>query len=46
MKTDEVCEIEVNGGAGQVIDLPLFDPMFMAMGPQAASYHASMRRCG
>jgi crotonobetainyl-CoA:carnitine CoA-transferase CaiB-like acyl-CoA transferase len=34
-------EIEVNGGAGQVIDLPLFDPMFMAMGPQAASYQAS-----
>jgi formyl-CoA transferase len=34
-------EVEVNAGAGQVIDLPLFDPMFMAMGPQAASYQAS-----
>jgi crotonobetainyl-CoA:carnitine CoA-transferase CaiB-like acyl-CoA transferase len=34
-------EVEVNGGAGQVIDLPLFDPMFMAMGPQAAAYQAS-----
>ena len=34
-------EVEVNGGEGQVIDLPLFDPMFMAMGPQAASYQAS-----
>jgi formyl-CoA transferase len=34
-------DVEVNGGAGQVIDLPLFDPLFMAMGPQAASYQAS-----
>jgi len=34
-------EVEVNGGKGQVIDLPLFDPMFIAMGPQAASYQAS-----
>jgi formyl-CoA transferase len=34
-------EVEVKGGSGQVIDLPLFDPMFMAMGPQAASYQAS-----
>lgn len=34
-------EVEVNGGGGQVIDLPLFDPMFVAMGPQAASYQAS-----
>jgi formyl-CoA transferase len=25
-------EVEVNGGLGQVIDLPLFDPMFMAIG--------------
>lgn len=33
-------EVEVNGGSGQVIDLPLFDPMFMAMGPQAAAYQA------
>ena len=36
-------EVEVNGGAGQVIDLPLFDPIFMAMGPQGASYQASGR---
>lgn len=34
-------EVEVNGGQGQVIDLPLFDPMFMAIGPQAASYQLS-----
>lgn len=34
-------EVEVNGGLGQVIDLPLFDPMFMAIGPQAASYQLS-----
>jgi formyl-CoA transferase len=34
-------EVEVNGGRGQVIDLPLFDPMFMALGPQAASYQLS-----
>ena len=34
-------EVEVNGGSGQVIDLPLFDPMFMAIGPQAASYQLS-----
>lgn len=34
-------EVEVNGGRGQVIDLPLFDPMFMAIGPQAASYQLS-----
>jgi len=36
-------EVEVNGGAGQVIDLPLFEPMFVAMGPQAASYQATGR---
>ena len=34
-------EVEVKGGEGQVIDLPLFDPMFVALGPQAASYQAS-----
>lgn len=34
-------EVEVNAGSGQVIDLPLFDPMFMALGPQAAAYQAS-----
>jgi len=31
-------EVEVNGGHGQVIDLPLLDPMFHILGPQAASY--------
>ena len=33
--------VEVSGGQGQVIDLPLFDPLFSCMGPQAASYKAS-----
>ena len=31
-------EVEVNGGHGQVIDLPLLDPLFHVLGPQAASY--------
>jgi len=31
-------EVEVNGGAGQVIDLPLLDPLFAILGPQAANY--------
>jgi crotonobetainyl-CoA:carnitine CoA-transferase CaiB-like acyl-CoA transferase len=31
-------EVEVNGGKGQVIDLPLLDPMFAVLGPQAANY--------
>jgi formyl-CoA transferase len=31
-------EVEVNGGHGQVIDLPLLDPMFHILGPQAANY--------
>lgn len=31
-------QVEVNGGRGQVIDLPLLDPMFNALGPQAANY--------
>jgi crotonobetainyl-CoA:carnitine CoA-transferase CaiB-like acyl-CoA transferase len=29
-------EVEVNGGAGQVIDLPLLDPIFSVLGPEAA----------
>ena len=29
---------EVNGGRGQVIDLPLFDPLLVILGPQAAEY--------
>jgi len=31
-------EVEVNGGRGQVIDLPLLDPLFHMLGPQAANY--------
>jgi formyl-CoA transferase len=31
-------EVEVNGGRGQVIDLPLLDPLFSALGPQAANH--------
>jgi crotonobetainyl-CoA:carnitine CoA-transferase CaiB-like acyl-CoA transferase len=31
-------EVEVNGGKGQVIDLPLLDPLYNALGPQAANY--------
>jgi len=36
-------EVEVKGGAGQVIDVSLFEPLFSLMGPQAASYRASGR---
>jgi formyl-CoA transferase len=31
-------EVEQNGGRGQVIDLPLLDPLFAVLGPQAATY--------
>jgi formyl-CoA transferase len=31
-------EVEMNGGRGQVIDLPLLDPMLAVLGPQAANY--------
>ena len=31
-------EVEMNGGKGQVIDLPLFDPLFSMLGPQAANH--------
>jgi crotonobetainyl-CoA:carnitine CoA-transferase CaiB-like acyl-CoA transferase len=31
-------EVEQNGGRGQVIDLPLLDPLFAILGPHAASY--------
>jgi crotonobetainyl-CoA:carnitine CoA-transferase CaiB-like acyl-CoA transferase len=31
-------EVEHNGGRGQVIDLPLLDPLFASLGPQAANY--------
>lgn len=30
--------VEVGGGRGQVIDLPLFDPIFSILGPMAANY--------
>jgi formyl-CoA transferase len=31
-------EVETNGGRGQVIDLPLLDPLFAILSPQAANY--------
>jgi crotonobetainyl-CoA:carnitine CoA-transferase CaiB-like acyl-CoA transferase len=31
-------EVEVNGGRGQVIDLPLLDPLFAVLGTHAANY--------
>ena len=31
-------EVEKNGGKGQVVDLPLLDPLFMMLGPQVALY--------
>jgi crotonobetainyl-CoA:carnitine CoA-transferase CaiB-like acyl-CoA transferase len=31
-------EVEVNGGRGQVIDVPLLDPLFSILGPQAANH--------
>ena len=31
-------EVEMNGGKGQVMDLPLFDPLFSVLGPQAANH--------
>ena len=31
-------EVEINGGRGQVIDLPLLDPLLAILGPQAANY--------
>jgi crotonobetainyl-CoA:carnitine CoA-transferase CaiB-like acyl-CoA transferase len=31
-------EVEHNGGRGQVIDLPLLDPMLAVLGPQAANF--------
>ncbi|NMJ41547.1 CoA transferase [Roseomonas sp. JC162] len=31
-------EVEINGGKGQVIDLPLLDPLYNSLGPQAANY--------
>jgi crotonobetainyl-CoA:carnitine CoA-transferase CaiB-like acyl-CoA transferase len=34
-------EVEQNGGRGQVIDLPLLDPLFAILGPHAANYRLS-----
>jgi crotonobetainyl-CoA:carnitine CoA-transferase CaiB-like acyl-CoA transferase len=31
-------EVEVNGGRGQIVDLPLLDPLFAILGPQSANY--------
>jgi crotonobetainyl-CoA:carnitine CoA-transferase CaiB-like acyl-CoA transferase len=31
-------EVEIKGGRGQVIDLPLLDPLFAILSPQAANY--------
>ena len=31
-------EVEMNGGRGQVIDLPLLDPLFAILSPQAANH--------
>ena len=31
-------EVEQNGGRGQVVDLPLLDPLLAVLGPQAANY--------
>src|SRR5689334_8089924 len=36
-------EIEQNGGAGQVIDLPLLDPIFSILGPEAAIYQLTQK---
>ena len=34
-------EVEVHGGRGQVVDIPLLDPLFSIMGPQAANYRVT-----
>lgn len=36
-----VREVETHGGAGQVIDLSLIEPLLSIMGPDAAAYHVS-----
>jgi crotonobetainyl-CoA:carnitine CoA-transferase CaiB-like acyl-CoA transferase len=36
-------DIEHNGGTGQVIDLPLLDPIFSILGPEAALYRLTGR---
>ena len=34
-------EVELRGGIGQVIDLPLLDPLFAVLGPQVANFRLS-----
>jgi formyl-CoA transferase len=36
-------EVEVGGGQGQVVDLPLLDPLFAILSPQAANYRLTGR---
>ena len=36
-------EIEQRGGTGQVIDLPLLDPIFSILGPEAAIYQLTQQ---
>jgi crotonobetainyl-CoA:carnitine CoA-transferase CaiB-like acyl-CoA transferase len=36
-------QVEVNGGRGQVIDVPLLDPLFSILGPQAANHRLTGR---
>lgn len=36
-------EVEQKGGKGQVIDLPLLDPVFSILGPEAAIYQLTRR---
>jgi crotonobetainyl-CoA:carnitine CoA-transferase CaiB-like acyl-CoA transferase len=33
--------VEVNAGRGQVVDIPLLDPLFSILGPQAANYRVT-----
>lgn len=35
--------VEVNSGKGQVIDIPLLDPLFAILGPQAANYRLTQQ---
>jgi len=36
-------EVETNSGQGQVIDIPLLDPLFAILGPQAANYRLTKK---
>jgi crotonobetainyl-CoA:carnitine CoA-transferase CaiB-like acyl-CoA transferase len=36
-------EVQQNGGKGQVVDLPLLDPLFHVLGPQAANFQLTGR---